>query len=87
MLICSGPTDAGLRQRAAAIAGGTVRTPGGRSRADAGVGGAAVCFNQNCYIVHLPITCRRYSAESGQLVLGEGAFRLHVAEVNAVVHI
>ncbi|KAI7835668.1 hypothetical protein COHA_010407 [Chlorella ohadii] len=40
-----------------------------------------------CGNVQLPSPAARYSAESGQLVLGEGAFRLHVAEVNAVVHI
>lgn len=52
------------------------------------VRGTATCFPAALLpLVWVVITCCRYSAESGQLVLGEGAFRLHVAEVNAVVHI
>lgn len=40
-----------------------------------------------CGNVRLPSPAARYSPESGQLVLGEGAFHLHVAQVNAVVHV
>lgn len=34
-----------------------------------------------CGNVSLPSPAARYSPESGQLVLGEGAFRMHVAQV------
>ncbi|KAL4854252.1 putative oxidoreductase YhdF [Chlorella vulgaris] len=40
-----------------------------------------------CGNVRLPSPAARYSPEAGQLVLGEGAFHIHVAQVNAVVHI
>lgn len=40
-----------------------------------------------CGNVRLPSPAARYSPESGQLVLGEGALCLHVAQVNAVVHV
>ncbi|EFN56880.1 expressed protein [Chlorella variabilis] len=40
-----------------------------------------------CGNVRLPSPAARYSPESGQLVLGEGGFHLHVAQVNAVVHV
>ena len=45
------------------------------------------CFQQLkvCGSVGLPTPAARYSHEAGTLALGEGAFQLHVAEVNAVL--
>jgi hypothetical protein len=40
-----------------------------------------------CGNVRLPSPAARYSPQAGQLVLGDGAFHLHVAQVNAVVHL
>lgn len=42
--------------------------------------------SQVCGNVRLPSPAARYSPQSGQLMLGEGAFQLHLAQVNAVVH-
>jgi hypothetical protein len=42
---------------------------------------------QACGNVRLPSPAARYSPQAGQLVLGDGAFHLHVAQVNAVVHL
>jgi len=38
-----------------------------------------------CGAVTLPTPAARYSHSSGTLSLGEGAFQMHVAEVNAVL--
>jgi hypothetical protein len=38
-----------------------------------------------CGAAALPAPAARYSAADGALALGDGALRLHVAEVNAVL--
>lgn len=40
-----------------------------------------------CGGVSLPAPAARYTHNSGTLALGEGAFHLHVAEINAVLRI
>ena len=40
-----------------------------------------------CGGVRFPTPAARYSGSTGTLAVGEGSFHLHVAEVNAVVHL
>lgn len=85
------PLPAGLRQRAAALAScqvrGSTRVAGRQQLKHRPSKARHVYPCRNQPWQNNALRCCRYSPESGQLVLGEGAFRLHVAEVNAVVHI
>ena len=42
---------------------------------------------QVCGSVKMPAPQARYSAAVGSLTVGEGAFHLHVAEINAIIRI